>query len=379
MVKDFSTYKVLIVDDIPANVWLLKVMLENSGLQVYTAESAEEAIIQLEKEQVDIILLDVLMPGIDGFELANKLKNDVDYRDIPIIFLTALSATSEVVKGFLLGGDDFISKPFNKEELLIRIRYQLSLLEAKRTIEHQKRELEKTIAGRDTLYSVIAHDIRTPMSSLKMILNILILKLNKQQSVEPDIVEMVQSANEISEQSFILLDNLLKWTRSQLGMLEAVPQNINLTNLINGVVEVYATIAATKKIKINVESSPTENTKVFVDVDMIKTSIRNLLGNAIKYSYRGSEIDVTVSLKEKEVIFSVTDHGCGIKEEDKNKLLDVATHFTKYGTENEPGSGLGLLLVNEFLKLNHGRLFFISKEGEGSTFGFALPTKEVQD
>lgn len=379
MLKDFSVYKVLIVDDIPANVWLLKVMLENSGLQVFTAESAEEALIQLKKEKIDIILLDVLMPGVDGFELANQLKNDANYKEIRIIFLTALTATSDVVKGFHQGGDDFISKPFNKEELLIRIRYQLSLLEAKRIIQRQKTELEDTIAGRDMLYSVIAHDIRTPMSSLKMILNILTLKMNDHQLVEPEIVEMVQSANEISEQSFILLDNLLKWTRSQLGKLEAVPQIINLSELVGGVIEVYSMIAATKEIKINFDSSLTENADVFVDVDMIKTSIRNLLGNAIKYSYRGSEIEVTVSLKEKDVIFSVVDHGCGITEEDQCKLLDLATHCTSYGTENEPGSGLGLFLVNEFLKLNHGRLLFRSKAGEGSTFGFALPVKEVQD
>jgi len=376
MLKDFSVYKVLIVDDIPANVWLLKVMLENSGLQVFTAESAEEALIQLKKEKIDIILLDVLMPVVDGFELANQLKNDANYKEIRIIFLTALTATSDVVKGFHQGGDDFISKPFNKEELLIRIRYQLSLLEAKRIIQRQKTELEDTIAGRDMLYSVIAHDIRTPMSSLKMILNLLTLKMNEKQLVEPEIVEMVQSANEISEQSFILLDNLLKWTRSQLGKLEAVPQNINLSELVGGVIEVYSMIAATKEIKINFVSSLNENTDVFVDIDMIKTSIRNLVGNAIKFSYRGSEIEVSVALKEKEVIFNVTDHGCGIKEEDQCKLLDLATHCTSYGTENEPGSGLGLFLVNEFLKLNHGRLFFSSKAGEGSTFGFALPVKE---
>lgn len=379
MLKDFSVYKVLIVDDIPANVWLLKVMLEQSGLQVFTAENSEEALNQLKKETIDLILLDVLMPGINGFELAEHLKNDPDYREIPIVFLTALNAPTDVVKGFHLGGDDFISKPFNREELLVRIRHQLTILEAKRTIQHQTAELKKTIDGRDTLYSVIAHDLRMPMSSMKMILNVLTIKMKELKIGGPDIMEMLQSANEISEQLFTLLDNLLKWTRSQLGKLEAIPQNINLAELTESIVEVFSMIAATKNIKINFKSSPVEETEVFVDIDMIKTSIRNLISNAIKFSYTGSEIDVIVESKDAEIRFSVVDYGCGISEDDQCKLMDVATHYTTFGTEHEPGSGLGLLLVSEFLKLNNGRVFFKSKEGEGSTFGFVLPGKDAQE
>lgn len=373
---DFSAYKVLIVDDIPANIWLLKAMLEQSGLQVCTAENSEEALIRLKTETIDLILLDVLMPDVNGFELAEQLKSDPDYRDIPIIFLTALNEPGDIVKGFHRGGNDFISKPFNKEELFVRIRHQLTLLEAKRTIQRQTGELQKTIAGRDALYSVITHDLRLPMSSLKMTLNVLLLKMEEYQIGEGDIMEMLQSANEISEQLFTLLDNLLKWTRSQLGRLEAVPQNIHLGELAEGVVEVFSMVAATKKIRINFQSSPVEDTGVCVDIDMVKTAIRNLLSNAIKFSYSGSKIDVVVESKGAEVFLNVTDYGCGIKQEDQPKLLDVATHYTTFGTEHESGSGLGLLLVNEFMKLNNGRLFFKSKEGEGSTFSFALPGKE---
>jgi two-component system sensor histidine kinase/response regulator len=151
MIKDFSGYKILVVDDIPANVLLLKMMLEQSGFGVLTAQGAEEAFSRLEEEQVDLILMDVLMPGVDGFELAKQLKEHSDYQEIPIIFLTALNAPSDVVKGFHLGANDFISKPFNKDELLVRVRHQLTLLEARRTIQQQTTELKSTIAGRDAL------------------------------------------------------------------------------------------------------------------------------------------------------------------------------------------------------------------------------------
>ncbi|MEA4915944.1 hybrid sensor histidine kinase/response regulator [Proteiniphilum sp.] len=373
---DFSLYKILIVDDIPTNVWLLKSMLEQSGLQVCTAGNSEEALARLKTEPIDLILLDVLMPGVNGFELAEQLKSDLDFREIPIIFLTALNEPGDVVKGFHTGGNDFISKPFNKEELFVRIRHQLTLLETKRTIQRQTVELQKAIAGRDALYSVIAHDLRLPMSSLKITFNVLLLKMEEYQIGEQDIMEMLQTANETTEQLFSLLDNLLKWIRSQIGKLEAVHQSIYLGELAEGVVEIFSMVASTKRIKINFQSSPVEDTEVCVDIDMIKTAIRNLLSNAIKFSYNGSEIDVVVESKGAEVFFRVTDHGCGIKEEDQHKLLDAAIHYTTFGTEHESGSGLGLLLVNEFMKLNNGRLFFKSKEGEGSTFSFALAKKE---
>lgn len=375
--KDFSAYTVLVVDDIPANILLLKMMLEQSGFEVLTAQGSEEAFPRLEEKQVDLILMDVLMPGVDGFELAKQLKEHPDYREIPIIFLTALNTATDVVKGFQLGGDDFVSKPFNKEELLVRIRYQLNLLEAKRTIKRQTVELEKTIAGRDTLYSVIAHDLRVPMSSMKMILNVLALKAKEKHGNEVELVDMLHSANEISEQLFVLLDNLLKWTSSQLGRLKAVPQSINLPELVEGIMEVSSITAAMKEIQLNFYPSSMTGMEVFVDIDMIKTSIRNLISNAIKFSYRGSEVDVVVKSNEGQAILEVIDHGCGISPENQARLMDLSSHFTTFGTENESGSGLGLLLVSEFLKLNNGHVFFTSKEGEGSTFGFVLPLQEA--
>lgn len=373
MLKDLSEYRVLIVDDIPTNVWLLKVMLEQAGLQILTAENSEDVFRHLQNEQVDLILLDVLMPDMDGFELASRLKNNPEYNEIPIVFLTALNAPTDVVKGFNLGAEDFISKPFNKEELLIRIKHQLSLLEANRTIKRKTEELRRTIAGRDALYSVIAHDLRMPLSSIKMILNVLTLKMKELQIGSEELREMMQSANEISEHLFALLDNLLKWTNAQQGRLKAIPHSIDLAELAEGVVEVFNIVAATKEIKIDFHAPEEKNCEIFVDIDMIKTAIRNLISNALKYSYPGSSIDVIVETKDENVRFMVVDYGCGISDEDQCKLIDPSIHYTTFGTKHETGSGLGLLLVNEFLKLNNGEFFFNSKEGEGSTFGFTLP------
>ena len=161
-----SEYKVLIVDDVISNVLLLKVLLTNEKFDTIMAENGEQALKMIEEEHPDLVLLDVMMPDMSGFEVAEKMKQNPEMADIPIIFLTALNATEDIVKGFKVGGNDFISKPFNKEELIIRVTHQISLVAAKRIINKQTEELRKTIMGRDKLYSVIGpcvarrHDAR---------------------------------------------------------------------------------------------------------------------------------------------------------------------------------------------------------------------------
>ena len=208
-----SEYKVLIVDDVISNVLLLKVLLTNEKFDTIMAENGEQALKMIEEEHPDLVLLDVMMPDMSGFEVAEKMKLNPEMADIPIIFLTALNATEDIVKGFKVGGNDFISKPFNKEELIIRVTHQISLVAAKRIINKQTEELRKTIMGRDKLYSVIAHDLRSPIGSIKMVLNMLILRLPGD-LIGADLYELLTMANQTTEEVFSLLDNLLKWTKS---------------------------------------------------------------------------------------------------------------------------------------------------------------------
>ncbi len=370
-----SDYKILIVDDIVSNVLLLKVLLTKEGFNVVTAMSGREALDVVAKENPSLILLDVMMPDMDGFEVASHLKANPVYNEIPIIFLTALNGVTDIVKGFQKGGNDFISKPFNKEELIIRVTHQLSMVAAKRIIEEKTEELRRTIMGRDKLYSVIAHDLRGPMGSIKMVLNMLILKLSSE-TIEDDMYSMLRMANQTTEEVFSLLDNLLKWTKSQIGRLNVVYQDTDLKEVAEGVIEIFSMMARMKEIDIRLESS--ETAMVYADIDMIKTVLRNLLSNAVKFSQPNSEIVVRITENEKEFVLSVVDHGCGISKEDQDKLLNMATHFSRFGTNNEDGSGLGLLLCQDFTIKNNGRFWFTSVEGEGSTFSFSVPKKEFQ-
>lgn len=368
-----SEYKILIVDDVMSNVLLLKVFLTNEKFAIATASNGRQALEQVEKENPDLVLLDVMMPDMSGFEVAQHLKSNPNTADIPIIFLTALNSTADIVKGFQVGANDFISKPFNKEELIIRVTHQISLVAAKRLILSKTEELQRTIAGRDKLYSVIAHDLRSPMGSIKMVLNMLILNLPSEK-IGAEMYELLTMANQTTEDVFSLLDNLLKWTKSQIGKLNVVYQDVDLVEVTDGVIEIFSMVASLKKIRIH-EMKP-EKMMVNADIDMLKTVVRNLLSNAIKFSKENSEVLVKMEEVDGMAVVSVQDYGCGISEEGQKKLLHTDTHFSTFGTNNEEGSGLGLLLCKDFVVKNGGKLWFTSKEGEGSIFSFSIPVKK---
>lgn len=368
-----SEYKILIVDDVMSNILLLKVLLTNEKFAIATASNGRQALEQVEKENPDLVLLDVMMPDMSGFEVAQHLKSNPNTADIPIIFLTALNSTADIVKGFQVGANDFISKPFNKEELIIRVTHQISLVAAKRLILSKTEELQRTIAGRDKLYSVIAHDLRSPMGSIKMVLNMLILNLPSEK-IGAEMYELLTMANQTTEDVFSLLDNLLKWTKSQIGKLNVVYQDVDLVEVTDGVIEIFSMVASLKKIRIR-EMKP-EKMMVNADIDMLKTVVRNLLSNAIKFSKENSEVLVKMEEVDGMAVVSVQDYGCGISEEGQKKLLHTDTHFSTFGTNNEEGSGLGLLLCKDFVVKNGGKLWFTSKEGEGSIFSFSIPVKK---
>ena len=236
-----SDYKILVVDDVMSNVLLLKVLLTNEKFQVITANGGNKCVEMAKSEHPDLILLDVMRPDISGFDTAVILKKDPDTADIPIIFLTALNAPSDLVHGFQVGANDFLSKPFSKEELIMRVMHQISLVAAKRIIVQQNDELKRTIGNRDKMYSVIAHDLRSPMASIRMVLNLVVNCLSRE-VVGDEIFDLIDKANRESEETHDLLDNLLKWTKSQTGRLNVVFQDFDLAEVVPGVVDIFVMI-----------------------------------------------------------------------------------------------------------------------------------------
>ena len=366
-----SDYKILIVDDVVSNVLLLKILLTNEKFQVCTANCGNMCIEQAKAEKPDLILLDVMMPDISGFDTAVILKKDPELKDIPIIFLTALNSPADLVKGFQVGASDFLSKPFNKEELLVRVMHQIALVDAKRTIQRQNRELLATITNRDKMYSVIAHDLRSPMASIRMVLNLVVASTSPE-LVGPELFELLDKANKESEEVHDLLDNLLKWTKSQTGRLSVVMQDLDLNDIIPGVVDIFEMIAATKKIHLSYSGS---SVVVRADNDMLKTIVRNFMSNAVKFSPEESTIEISVTTADADFAkISVRDHGVGIAADRIGSIFHKGE--TTYGTGGEEGSGLGLQLCQDFARKIGGDVMVESAEGEGSTFSVLVPLKK---
>lgn len=369
---NWADFKILIVDDVMSNVLLLKILLTKETFQICTANNGTGCIEMAKSEKPDLILLDVMMPDISGFEAASILKKDEETKDIPIIFLTALNTPADLVKGFEVGANDFLTKPFNKEELLMRVRQQISLVDAKRTIVKQNAELRATLMNRDKMYSVIAHDLRSPMASIRMVLNLVVASMSREQ-VGPELFELLDKANRESEEVHDLLDNLLKWTKSQTNRINVVLQDLDLNDIIPGVVDIFDMVAATKKIKLDLHHT-NEPLMVRADNDMLKTVVRNFLSNAIKFSPEDSTIEIIMSTEGDFAKVSVRDHGVGIAAD----RIDTIFHKgdTTYGTGGEEGSGLGLQLCQDFARKNGGDVSVESVEGEGSTFSVLIPLKK---
>ena len=369
-----SDYKILIVDDVVSNVLLLKILLTNEKFQVCTASNGKMCIEMAKSEHPDLILLDVMMPDLNGFDTAVILKKDPETQEIPIIFLTALNNPSDLVKGFQVGANDFLTKPFNKEELIMRVMHQIQLVAAKRIIIRQNEELKRTISNRDKMYSVIAHDLRSPMASIRMVLNLAVNVVSKD-IVGEEIFGLLDKANRESEETHDLLDNLLKWTKSQTGRLSVVYQELDLDDIVPGVVDIFRMIAEMKKIELKYIPAD-EKLIVHADNDMIKTIIRNFLSNAIKFTPEGKSVEVFYKREGDFARISVRDHGVGIEPERVKTIF--RTGETTYGTGGEEGSGLGLQLCQDFARKNGGEARVESTLGEGSTFSFTIPlTKQA--
>ena len=367
-----SEYKILIVDDVVSNVLLLKILLTNEKFQVCTANNGTTCIEMAKKEHPDLILLDVMMPDISGFDTAVILKKDDETKEIPIIFLTALNTPADLVHGFQVGANDFLTKPFNKEELVMRVMQQISLVAAKRIIEKQNAELRATLSNRDKMYSVIAHDLRSPMASIRMVLN-LVVQSSTPETVGPELYTLLDQANRESEEVHDLLDNLLKWTKSQTGRLNVVIQDLDLNDIIPGVVDIFEMIAQTKHIKLELQRTD-QPLVVKADNDMLKTVVRNFMSNAIKFSPEGSSIEIIMSTEGDFAKVSIRDHGVGIAADRMDSIFHKGE--TTYGTGGEEGSGLGLQLCQDFARKIGGDCTVESVEGQGSTFSILIPLKK---
>jgi len=360
-------YKVLIVDDVTKNIQLVASFLKEAGYDINFALSGKDALRHIKRERFDLILLDIMMPEIDGLEVCEKIKSLPESRDIPVIFITAKTDIDSISKAFNVGGVDYITKPFNRPELLARVKTHLEL-------QSQRRNLEELNATKDKFFSIIGHDLKSPLNQLLSLSEIIQNELKSGR--EDEVARMANLLKDSAKSARLLLENLLDWSRSQTGKIHYSPEIIDVGEITKEVVQLNAQNAVQKNIKI--KSSVIPGTKAFADENMVKTVLRNLISNGIKFTKSGGEIKLGAEQANGMVIYSVADNGIGIKDEDIDKLFRIDINPRSIGNSAEKGTGLGLILCKEFVEINGGEIWAESKWREGTTFKFKMPTSKMR-
>lgn len=363
-------YEILVVDDVPSNRALMAAVLKHAGYRMRQAVNAAEALAEIRREAPDLVLLDVMMPEMNGFEACRYIRQEMGLTHLPIILLTALHSTEDILHGFSVKASDYVSKPFNNKVLLKRIEFQLSKVAYYRLLKQRTAELEESVLFRDKLYSVLAHDMRSPIANAKSVTNYLISKLPAP-GMDDETTAMLWNLNSVVDQAYALFENVLSWTKSQTGKLKAVPVETELSLLLETEVERMQTVAQSKQVRFSIV--PFAPVRVRADLDMLQAVLRNLFSNAVKYSPSGSRVIVRVEADGTFVWVSVQDFGSGIPPAMQEKILAGRVDSTTAGTWHEAGTGLGLMLAREFVLLNGGMLGLESESGQGTIFRFSIP------
>ncbi len=354
--------RILIVDDFISNIQVLANMLKPHNYEIEFTTSGQEALDWLQQDPFDLVLLDIMMPEMDGYELCQKLKTNDKTKNIPIIFITAKTDDNNIQKGFQVGAVDYIIKPYRETEMLERIKIHL-------TLEGQKKALIRNNHAKDKLFSIIGHDLKNPMSTIFGFIKL--LHDNYENLDDNKRKKYIEYILDSSKYNLQLLEELLEWSRTQTKTKPFKPTVFNIKQLVDEVLTTQEGVATEKNVELKPQIEISG--KVYGDINMIKTVLRNLVSNAIKFTKQGGV--VTIKAKEYEndkILVTVQDTGIGIPKKNLNKLFLIDEHISTQGTNDEKGTGLGLILCKEFIDKHKEAIWAESKQNKGSTFSFTL-------
>ncbi|PPS45801.1 hybrid sensor histidine kinase/response regulator [Chroococcidiopsis sp. TS-821] len=357
-----SRDNILVVDDSPDNVFLIQTILEEEGYTISTAEDGSTALRLVEQSPPQLVLLDVMMPGMDGFEVTQRIRRNSQLPFIPILLITAYDQPS-VAQGLDMGADDFIRKPVEVDELLARVR---SLLRLKHSVD----ERDQIARQREDFVSRLTHDLRTPLVAADRMLAL--FQQGALGELSPTMKEAIATMARSNQNLLQMVNTLLEVYRFEADrkVLNFMP--IDLQEILAEVVKELEPLAQEKNLPLQLDVESQDNPKVIGDRLEIHRLFTNLVGNAIKFTDSGS---VTVRIKpsnkaaDKYITIEVADTGTGIPQEEQ------ATLFERFrqGSHKRSGSGLGLYLSRRIVEAHQGTIEVRSTPGQGSVFSVDLP------
>lgn len=307
-------------------------------------------------------------PAVRSTSATTVTKSELlllDQKTFNDIMSNKIEVSREILKILIRRLRDYNVLEANLNQRSIEIKRQ------KHELEHQHKKLRELNATKDKFFSIVAHDLKNPIGALTSLLEL--LHSNFDSWEHDQLKSFVQEIYQHSGNIMNLLENLLVWSKSQRDMITIEKEKFSLVEIISTTLDLMMSYCQQKNIIINYLNNSSDDCKVIADKNMILTVVRNLISNAIKYSFPASEIDVAIYQNDSQIVFSVKDNGVGIDKSNINKLFRIDVNYTTTGTANETGTGLGLILCKEFISKNDGDIWVESQSGKGSTFKFWLP------
>ena len=374
-----NSKNILVVDDEPVNIKILTGMLATEDYNIIEANNGREALDTLEKHVPDMVLLDVMMPGMDGFEVCRRIKARKDRRLIPVVMVTALQDRVHRQQALEAGADDFLSKPIDRSELLIRIKsllrikeYSDELYESNRLLEEKKEELKRLEKAKEALTHMIVHDLRSPLTTISMNIDVCMMKLDEGSGLKRYLDNASYQCTRLDN----MIQGLLDIYKMEKGKLELNRQLVDPNQLLREVASQYGPQMEIKQIGMNLAISQ-NSPKISMDLEIIRRVIANLLDNALRHTPAGGYIEIGLSTDTdlNSLVFSVSDTGEGIDNKYHNRIFDRFEQIKLKKDGVTTGSiGLGLAFCRMAVELHGGKIWVSNKSGSsGCKFSFSLP------
>jgi len=366
--------KVLIVDDMATNIKILGMGIRQD-FDVLIATNGEKALqIARGNPRPDIILLDIVMPGIDGFEVCRQLKEDPETRDIPVVFITAKCDEQTERKGFEAGGVDYIVKPFSVPVVRARVRTQWQLKRQRDDLARMAKKMEELNQTKNRFLGTAAHDLRNPLVSIRGMADI--MRQGIVGGVTDEQTEMLDTIHDAAHTMVNMVNDLLDVAVIESGKFDLNLERTDLSELIRNRIRLMKHIADQKSMTLDVQLHTLP--ECILDRDRIIQVFDNLYGNAIKFSPQGSTVSLYLGIRDEYAMLEVRDEGPGIRKEDQSRLFGA---FQKLGTKTtggEASTGLGLSIVKKIVEAHQGKVEIQSEEGKGTVMRVMIPLLQVE-
>jgi signal transduction histidine kinase len=357
---------VLVVDDTVENLRLIASMLGQQGYEVRPVTNGRQALLAVERDPPDLILLDINMPDMNGYEVCARLKQDEKLKDVPVIFLTALSDVADKIRAFEAGGVDYITKPFRMEEVQARVRTHLALRRSARELEQSYARLRELEQLRDDLVHMVVHDMRSPLMVLRGHLELLrqggVGKFSEE--ADQDLTSALAAADHLKN----MANELLDVSRLETGKLPIVAEPHDLVVLVSEVSASIGVLDRDRPIRLIAAAA----VPVACDARLVRRVVHNLMSNAIKHTPAGGAIDVTVSSSNGRARVAISDVGPGVAPAARLRIFEKFGAVASLREGKYHSSGLGLAFCKLAVEAHGGHIGVEPRAPRGSTFWFDL-------